>query len=163
MNSARARAIYIIGLLGVVSLMFNSASSRVRLGAKDGVRKERCLIETDGKVHFKGPCWVGSSSGATHIVSIGRHRKPDEWKGRNPELYVEVRDGHDQISVWNGTGPTAGDKLHSYLGVMERNGPCWVTITRPATVPEEPREGSWFSNGRLEIAKYRPRAKVCAR
>src|SRR5215203_4299839 len=86
MNSARARAIYIIGLLGVVSLMFNSASSRVRLGAKDGVRKERCLIETDGKVHFKGPCWVGSSSGATHIVSIGRHRKPMSGKDGTPSF-----------------------------------------------------------------------------
>ena len=104
------------------------------------LRRQRCLIETDGKVHYRGACelaeWDDTETGFSSV-------------GREPPFLAQLLTEDDQFSVWN--GPHRGGHLHDYLGVVKRQGPCWITITRP---PQAPKEDDW---------KYRPRSKVCAR
>jgi len=102
-------------------------------------QKERCVIESGGKVHFKGPCVVSQDGPDVEISTLGRH----------PQIVAQINTGGDALSVWS--GPHRWTKLHNYLGVMMRVGECWVTVSRPPDAPKE------------DDRKYAPRSKICAR
>jgi len=98
------------------------------------LRKERCLIATDGKIHYRGPCTVAEwDKDETHITTVGR----------TPMIGAIIYT--HQFSVWN--GPEGESHLHGSLGDMRREGSCWITRAKP----------------RFDVPTYSVRGRVCAR
>lgn len=109
----------IVGLVAALALLATGAMAEDISGAK----KARCLLVVDGTSYIDGPCWMrGENTLATTILSskkFGGHR-----------FFAILGEG--EPSSWNGKFENAAGKLmaeshaHVPLGVLKKNGPCWV-------------------------------------
>jgi hypothetical protein len=135
--------------LAPCKLTLNEAGKVVNPCLGKPIRKQRCLIEADGKVLFTGPCFVRHDPRRqavtvdpprTVITSVGRHR--------NQPFVVSFVDGDITWSngmIWEGA-PYGTNHAHTSFGDMSREGSCWVTRAKP----------------RFEVPTHTVRGRVCA-
>lgn len=82
----------------------------------------RCLLVVDGTRYLEGTCNIELSEGGSFSIGAGETTRSKYF------AFVNVEPGSAQASgFWN--GEEAADRAHADLGVLERDGACWVNAT----------------------------------
>lgn len=79
----------------------------------------RCLLEVDGTRYLDGRCNIDIDESGSFSIGAGQTTRAKYF------AYVNVGPGASQAAgYWN--GQAAADRAHTDLGLLTRDGACWV-------------------------------------
>ncbi|MEA2880451.1 MAG: hypothetical protein QOF14_5647 [Hyphomicrobiales bacterium] len=78
----------------------------------------KCLLAVDGKTYVKGICRIDRTVGGSFSIGTGMRTRAKYF------AYVSVEPSGQAQGYWNGV--EAESHAHDSLGVLMRQGACWV-------------------------------------